>query len=70
MANPPRTSKLAAAADISKSYASEILSGARVPSQDLAIRIFRATGWKPANIEKLTNGEIDRLEKLLAKAAA
>ena len=58
----PRTSELATAAGISKSYASEILSGARSPARSLAIHIFRKTGWRHASIAALTAREMKVLE--------
>lgn len=56
--------KFAEAAGISVSYASEILSGARVPSQRLAISIFRKTGRKFGPVSNLADGDIDMLERL------
>jgi hypothetical protein len=45
-----------------------ILNGERTPSRPLAIRIFRATGWKPTNIENLTDEQISMLETIEAAA--
>ena len=60
----PRTTQLAEAAGISKSYASEILSGVRKPARSLAIHIFRRTGWKHDSIRKLTEDQISVLESI------
>lgn len=60
----PRTSNLATSAEISKSYASEILSGVRQPSRSLAIHIYRKTGWRHALIADLTDEQIDLLETI------
>jgi hypothetical protein len=54
----PRTMELSAKAGISKSYASEILSGSRDPSRPLAIHIFRKTGWRHASIADLTETQM------------
>lgn len=56
--------ELAAAAGISKSYASEILSDVRTPSRPLAIHIFRKTGWKHPSLAELTADELDVLERV------
>lgn len=63
---------MAAPLNISKGHASEILSGARdrKPSRWLAIRIYRATGWKHPVIASLTDEEIDLLERVDARTAA
>lgn len=70
MSMTPTIPDLREAVGISQSYASMILAGTRVPPEDLAIRIFRGTGWKPPCIANLTPREIDTLEALRAKAAA
>lgn len=66
MVATPRTSELASAADISPSYASEILSGKRdrKPPRSLAIHIYRKTGWKHAILDGLTDEQIDMLEQV------
>jgi hypothetical protein len=56
--------ELADAADISKSYASEILSGKRHPSRPLAIHIYRQTGWRHASIADLTDEQLAMLEEI------
>jgi transcriptional regulator with XRE-family HTH domain len=53
--------ELAEAAGISKSYASEILSGARAPARSLAIHIFRETGWRHTLLDGLSDEQIDVL---------
>jgi len=60
----PRTSELANAAGISKSYASEILNGGRTPNRPLAIHLFRATGWRHQVIADLTDQQIALLEQI------
>jgi transcriptional regulator with XRE-family HTH domain len=62
MLNPPTTPELAAAAGISKSYASEIVNGKRDPSRALAIHILRKTGWRHKLLDGLTADQIDLLE--------
>ena len=41
-----------------------ILSGSRKPPRGLAIRIFRATGWKHPQIEALTDEQITVIEQV------
>lgn len=60
----PKTSELAKLADISKSYASEILSGKRAPARALAIHIMRKTGWRHERIADLTDADIAALERI------
>ena len=60
----PSTSELSAVAGISKSYASEILSGQRKPSRPVAIHIFRATGWRHALIADLSEDDMVLLERI------
>ena len=60
----PTTSDLAAKASISKSYASEILSGDRKPSRPLAIHIFRTTGWRHDLIGGLSDEDMETLERI------
>lgn len=55
---------LASAAEISISYASEILAGKRTPARALAIHILRRTGWRHDIIADLTDEEIGLLEKI------
>ena len=62
----PRGKDLARLCGISKTYASDILVGRQPPSIDLAVRIFRATGWKHDRLAALTASQID----LLAEVAA
>ena len=68
MAKPDTPTELARVAGISMPYASQILSGDRVPARPLAIRIFRATGWKPPNIANLSDDQIAMLETIEAAA--
>lgn len=64
---------LSKAAGISVPYASQLLSTKddqrREPSQSLAIHIFRKTGLKFGPVAKLTDEEIDLLERLQERAA-
>lgn len=69
MLKPDKPSALVKAVGISRSYACEILAGARTPSDKLAIEIYRATGWKTAQLTHLTDKEIATLEKLVARRA-
>lgn len=55
--------KFAEAAGISIPYASQLLSGKRVPSQTLAIQIFRRTGRKFGPIASLSDEVIGHLER-------
>ena len=70
MTDAPSIPTLRDSVGISQSYASMILAGTRIPPEDLAIRIYRQTGWKASCIANLTPSEIDMLEALKAKAAA
>lgn len=63
--------ELARLAGISKSYASEILSGKREPSRPLAIHILKVTGWRHTLIADLTAQQIlvlDQIEPWQPKA--
>lgn len=64
MEAPLKTSELATAADISMSYASEILNNKRAPSRALAIGIFRKTGRKFGPIAHLSDDDIETLERI------
>lgn len=64
MVETPGTMELAAAADISKSYASEILNDKRTPARSLAIHIFRRTGWRHPSIADLTDDQMLMLEQI------
>lgn len=72
MQHTPGTMELADKAGISKSYASEILSGAkalddpksRKPSRPLAIHIMRTTGWRHPILSELTDDQIATLETI------
>lgn len=61
---PIGPTKLAASVGISLSYASMILSGARVPPQALALRIWAAAGVKLGLIAMLSDDECAQLERL------
>lgn len=65
MSTIPGTQELADAAGISKSYASEILSGKRPTlGRPLAIHIFRTTGWRHPSIEHLTEDQMKVFEQV------
>jgi hypothetical protein len=64
MVDKPGTMELTKSAGISKSYASEILSGARDPSRALAIHIFRKTGWRHSTIADLSAEHMELLEQI------
>jgi transcriptional regulator with XRE-family HTH domain len=64
MSTPPKYSELAQAAGISRSYASEIVSGVRQPSRPLAIHILRKTGWRHSVLADLSDAQIDVLESV------
>ncbi len=52
------------AVGISKTYASQILSGKQRPAISLAIHIFRETGWRHARIADLTEGQMAVFEEV------
>ncbi len=55
---------------VSRSYASEIVSGNRSPSVPLAIRIFRKIGVKLGPLVNASEDEINALESVNAKRMA
>jgi hypothetical protein len=59
---PLRYDELSAKAEISPSYANEIVNGRREPSRALAIHIFRKTGWRHPSITDLTEDQMRVLE--------
>jgi transcriptional regulator with XRE-family HTH domain len=68
MASPLTYTDVAAKADISPSYAFEIVNGTRIPPLSMALRIYDATGCQFGPIEGLTKREIETARKM-AKAA-
>lgn len=64
MEAPINTADLSAKADISLSYASEIVNGKRTPSRSLAIHIFRKTGWRHSAIASLSDEQMTMLEQI------
>jgi transcriptional regulator with XRE-family HTH domain len=65
MAQTPGTQELADKAGISKSYASEILSGKRPTlGRPIAIHIFRKTGWRHESIADLSEEQMEMLEQI------
>jgi transcriptional regulator with XRE-family HTH domain len=69
MNDAPNIPMLRAATGISKSYASEILSGKRQPAPSLAIKIYRETGHKFPPIVDLPDDKIDALERMIGEVA-
>jgi len=70
MNNDLTISALRDKAGISKSYASEILSGKRRPSAALACRIYRATGHATGPIAGMSDAEIEAVERGVALLSA
>lgn len=68
MAKHLRPTDLSNAAGISVPYASQLLNNKRIASEEVAIKIFRATGVKLAPISELSDREIAILEKMRAAA--
>lgn len=64
MDSKPRVKTLVDKLGISKGHASNVLNGVDDPSRHLAIRIFRATGWKHPTIAMLTTRQIKTLEEI------
>lgn len=64
-----KPTSLSAAAGISISYASELLSGKRTPSPVLAISIYRKTGRKFGVIANASASEITAMERVYARNA-
>lgn len=60
--------RLSQAVGISVPYASQIISGDRVPPQATALRIFRATGERFGALKGATEAEIKVLEKFQGAA--
>lgn len=52
---------------LSQPYASQLLSGKRQPSLQMAIKIYRRIGLKLGPITHASKAEIDTLEKVGAK---
>lgn len=61
-----RPTDLAAKLEISVPYASQLLSGARVPSISLALGIFDKSGLKLGPLANATDEEIEMLRRLAA----
>lgn len=64
----PRPTALAKAVGISVGYASLLLSDAKTPPLDLAVRIFRETGWRSGPLVDAPEDEIAVLERYVAPA--
>jgi transcriptional regulator with XRE-family HTH domain len=62
--------EFAAKVGISVSYASEVLTGTRQPSQKLAVKIYQATGRKLGPIAGLGDDDIAALERIESARAA
>jgi predicted transcriptional regulator len=61
--------ELAAAANISPSYAWQIVHGTRDPSRKMAIHIWKTTGRKFPPISHLSDDDVEYLARIEAKAA-
>jgi transcriptional regulator with XRE-family HTH domain len=57
---------LAAKSGISQPYASQLLSGSRTPSRDLAIHIWRTTGVKLGEFTTATDADLEVIAKFAA----
>lgn len=57
--------RLAGAVGISRAYASQLLSGSRRPTLDLALRIFRATGVRTGDLTDATLADIDAVSRVI-----
>lgn len=56
--------ELSTRAEISMGYASDLLSGKKVPSPSTALKILRTTGVKIGPVANLSDAEIAVLEKM------
>lgn len=63
---PLKATPLSVALGISKVHASHVIRGIKVPSKDLAIRIYRATGQKIGPIADASDEDIAVLERFEA----
>jgi transcriptional regulator with XRE-family HTH domain len=61
-----RPTDLAAKLNVSVAYASQLLGKKRIPSLELAVRIFDAAGIKLGPLVGATDEEIDTLRRLAA----
>jgi hypothetical protein len=71
MTEAPATMKptqLAKLGGISVSYASMLLSGARVPDVELAVRLWRSAGIKLGPLATLPDADVESVARLLALA--
>lgn len=64
--DPIRPTDLAAKLNVSVAYASQLLSGARKPSLELALRFFDEAGVKLGPLVGATHEEIATLRRLAA----
>lgn len=64
--SPTRPTDLAAKLNVSVAYASQLLSGARKPSLELALRFFDSAGVKLGPLVGATDEEIATLRRLAA----
>jgi len=64
MQDMPSPTEMAKATGISVPYASQILSGQRVPSRRLAIAIFQTTGHKFGPVSALSDDDIATLARI------
>lgn len=61
-----RPTDLAKTLDVSVAYASQLLSGARVPSIPLALRIYDKAGVKLGPLASATDEAIDAVRQMAA----
>jgi transcriptional regulator with XRE-family HTH domain len=69
MAEPSLNSKIVALG-VSKSYASQLAAGIRVPSLGLALKIYRSIGVKLGPLAGASKTEIAALEKVANREGA
>lgn len=64
MVENPRPTDISKVADISLPYASQILSGKRIPPRPLAIYLYRKLGWRCSVLDGLTDEQLALLEEI------
>lgn len=60
----PTCADLARLAGISRGSACDILNGKRRPSLQLAVHMFRCTGWRHARIAGASEADLDAIERV------
>ena len=66
----PRPTDLAKQLEVSVPYASQLLSGTRVPSMQLAVRILDKTGLKLGPLKDATPAQIRTVRQMVAAEVA